>query len=107
LIIDQIDYSIIKIFYNLKPNESTNTYEITLKIFSKKLVNYKYTIIKNRLKKLASYGLFKISGDKFKVYELLMENVNFCTRKYKDGIEEVVDLKIEDEWCSFTLKSFQ
>lgn len=106
IIIDDIDLKIIKIFYDLKPSEVTNTYIVTQKVFDKCNsydVVKKYPLIKNRLKKLNRYGIIEIDqSNGKKVFELQMQKVIFKKIKYRDGFVKSACLNVDDEWCAFT-----
>ena len=90
--IDSTDIEIVKILYNLKSNENTNTYGVTKKIHpqcqSSQIGKY-HTIIKKKLKKLNKYGIVKIIGDKFKLYELQVQNVEFKKTRFKSKVYNI------------------
>jgi len=95
---DLLNLKILKEFSKLKVGEDSSTWKIMKKIF-KEGGNEENAIIKKRIKKMASDGLFKINGDKIRTYTLISDKVfykffNFPSGK-KTGIAILLGNKFE------------
>lgn len=112
--IDDIDISIISIFYHLKKNDNTTTWEIAKKIFKKEfdgnseLSNGLYlrrcreltTFISRRIKKMQGYGIFTtLKNSKKNIYVLISDEVLFGKRKFPDRkYYSCIYLKVYGRW---------
>lgn len=112
MIIDEVDLKIIEILYHLPLKEVISLpYGLVKKIYPS-LNDYerkkRYTNIKRKLDKLSSYGVIKLikDMDSIKNYQLQSDKVDFKRMKFKDGIKNVVCIKVTDEgWSAFEFTS--
>jgi len=107
MIIDELDISILKNFYNLKKNEEITTWTIMNRIFkdckndSEKRA--KHMLIKLRLKKMEG-DLFEIKKENGRwVYTLIEENIKFCKHRFPDGSKNCLMVCIDEQWSIFEL----
>jgi|GEM_PF-6795401 len=110
MLIDEIDLKIIEILYKLPLNEIiTLPYGLVKRIYPN-LNDYerkkRYTNIRRKLNKLSEYGVIKLIKQEkiIKNYQLQSDKVDFRRIKFKDGIKNVICMKIENEWCCFEYK---
>ena len=108
IIIDDIDISILIILNNLpiKKNHELTTTSLAKKIFPN--ISNRSTLItrdnqiRSKLRKLNSYGLILIEKkDNINYYDLIADNVEIGKLKNFKSIF----LKINGDWCAFTIKN--
>jgi len=109
MLLDEIDFRIIKILYFLKDNEEINTkYDMVLRVFPEKTDYEKrknYTRIKRKLEKLENYGVIKkVTNGCYINWELQSDKVNFKKIKFLDEQKDVICIKAEDGWCAYEFK---
>ena len=103
--VDDLDFFIISEIS--EGNEST--WEIAKKYFelgnsNKYEITAKNVLIKKRLEKMASWGMFHISkesGGWRNEYQLIKEHFKIGKHKFPDGYFDSIQLKINDSWVVF------
>jgi len=103
--VDDLDFFIISDI----SNGINSTWEIAKKYFEltdedNHLINAKNNMVKNRLKKMAEWGLLIISKDKqgYKnEYQLIKEHFKIGKHKFPDGYFDSIQIKINDSWVVF------
>lgn len=112
MIIDKLDIFIIKSIY--KSKKETTTWKITKNYFNDvdcsiksgmRIIDKKHHLIKNRLKKMETWGIIKITKNSHNknVYNLITDNCKISKHKFPDGYKKAMILKINCLWNIFQL----
>lgn len=95
--LSELDVKILLEFSKLKEDEESSTWEIMKKIFRGKKSQYLNIDIKQRIIRMAKFGLFKINGDKIRTYTMDSNRVFYKTFNFpcgrRKGIAVIVDGK--------------
>ncbi len=107
MIIDELDISILKNFYNLKKNEEITTWTIMNRLFKDckgdNEKRAKHMLIRGRIKKMEG-DLFEIKKeDGRQVYTLIEDNIRFCKHRFPDGVRNALLVRIDSRWNAFEL----
>ena len=103
--VDDLDFFIIVCI----SNGINSTWEIAKKYFNladkdNHLITAKNNLVKNRLKKMADWGLLNISKEKGSwknEYQLIKEHFKIGRHKFPDGYCDSIQIKINNSWVIF------
>lgn len=99
MVLTDLDLKILKEFCKLKDNESTTTWKIMKKLF-KEGKDVENMVIKNRIKRMAEFGLFKIEGNP-KVYILDSDKVFYKMFSFPNGRKKGIAVLRNGAWEIF------
>lgn len=104
MILDQMDLQILKAFSTLKVNEEKDlsTWMAMKRIYpvGKEREN---EIIKNRIKKMSKFGLFKITKNSPTKYGLVSDKVYYRNFSFPEKRSKAIAINIDNKWEVFEL----